>query len=147
MLATQADDLVSKGLEAFNHGHTFLAMTCLEQAAHTDRSPDVVSRLAYCVALNRRIYDQAISLAREALASEPTSPTFCLNLGRIYVMAGMKEEALAVFRQGLSNSQDPAILTEMQALGRRKPPVFSSLSRGHFLNRYLGLILSRLRLR
>jgi Flp pilus assembly protein TadD len=147
MLAMRADDVVAKGLEAFDHGHTFLAMTCLEQAARTDRSPEIVSRLAYCVALNRRIYDQAIALAREALASEPTSPTFCLNLGRIYVMAGRKEDALAVFRQGLAKGDDPAIIAEIQALGSRKPPVIACLPRGSFINRYLGLILSRLGLR
>lgn len=147
MSTPEVQELVSKGLTAFNNGHTFLAMNCLEQALHLERSSIVCSYLAYCLAVNRKDYGEAIALAREAVAEQPNNPVFCLNLGRVYLLAGQKDEAIRTFRQGLTFSRDEQIIAQLDALGTRKRPAIRWLSRNHPINKYLGLLQQRLGVR
>lgn len=144
---SDAEEFLAKGLEALEHGHIHLAMSCLEQAARYERTSIVSSHLAYCMALNGRDMDIAIAMAGEALAQEPYNPAFCLNLGRVYLLAGRREDAVRTFRQGVAYTKDQNLIDELEKLGIRKAPVFRRLHRDHFLNRYLGLLLSRLGLR
>lgn len=72
-------------------------------------------------------------------------PTFYLNLGRAYLSAGKKKEAVESFRKGLSFEKDNRdIIWEMMKLGiRRKPPI-PYLKRTNPLNKYIGIILHKL---
>jgi len=70
-----------------------------------------------------------------------------LNLGRVYLEAGQKVMAIKAFRQGMKISRNRQIMVELQALGVRKEPVFASLTRTHFLNRFFGFFFNRLGLR
>jgi tetratricopeptide (TPR) repeat protein len=73
-------------------------------------------------------------------------PVFYLNLGRCYHMGGQRKRAIDAFEQGLRmDSQDPNILQEFKRIGMRNSPLISFLPRSNPLNRYIGLILSRLR--
>lgn len=147
MAMAAAVNPLEKGLSALEHGHTYLAMSCLEQAMESVKSPQVCAKLAYCLAVNNKDMERAINLAREALDAEPGNTTFRLNLGRVLLHAGLKDEAIRVFRQGLSHGSDSELITQLEQLGTRKRPVFPTLQRGHFLNRYAGLLLSWLGLR
>lgn len=140
----ELQDMVDKGLEALSHGHTYLAMTCLEEVIQFERTPVIISQLAYCRAANGKELDDAIALATEALDHEPSNPLFCLNLGRIYLLAGRREDAIAIFRQGLTTVRDQTLIAALESLGTRKPPVFPSLHRNHPLNRFFGKLLHRL---
>jgi len=144
MSHSEAAELIQKGLLALEHGHSFLAMTNLEQAMRYGKTPVVSSYLAYCHALNGRDLDTAIELGQEALQTDPANPEFSLNLGRVLLLSGRKDEAIAVFRQGLAHSLHPELLAHLEKLGTRKPPLFRSLPRGHFLNRIGGQLLSAL---
>jgi tetratricopeptide (TPR) repeat protein len=144
MALTEAAELMQKGLLALEHGHSFLAMTYLEQAMRYGKTPVVSSYLAYCYALNGRDLDKSIELGREALQADPANPEFSLNLGRVLHLSGRKDEAIAVFRQGLAYSLHPELIAHLEKLGTRKPPLFRSLPRGHFLNRFGGQLLSML---
>ena len=144
MAITATVDPFAKGLAALEQGHTYLAMSCLEQAMAYGKTPQLCSSLAYCLALNNKGLDKAIELAREALDSEPASTQFTLNLGRILLLAGRKEEAIRVFRQGLSYGRYPDLVEQLERLGTRKKPLFPRLPRGHFANKLSGMILSRL---
>jgi Flp pilus assembly protein TadD len=144
MSTPEVEELVSKGLTAFNNGHTFLAMNCLEQALRLERSSIICSYLAYCLAVNRQNYDEAIALAREAAAEQPNNPVFCLNLGRVYLLAGRKDEAIRTFRQGLMFGRDEQLIAQLDNLGTRKRPVLRWLPRNHPVNKYLGLLVQRL---
>lgn len=144
MAMSAAVDPLEKGLSALEHGYTYLAMSCLEQAMVSGKTPQLCSSLAYCLALNNRGLDKAIELAREALDADPASTQFTLNLGRILLLAGRKEEAIRVLRQGLSYGRDPQLVEQLERLGTRKKPLFPRLPRGHFANKLSGMILSRL---
>ena len=141
------EELVSKALTALTHGHSYLAMVCLQQATALGSSPIIDSHLGYCLALNQQDFAEARRLGEKALSAEPNNPLFCLNLGRICLLAGQKEDAICIFRQGLAFSRDEAIIAELNRLGTRKPPLFPAFHRNHPLNKWGGIVLSRLGLR
>ena len=147
MSTNEAENLLQKGIEALNNGHSYLAMSCLEQALTYGKYPKLSSYLGYCLALNGRDLDEAIALGYEALETEPNSPAFCLNLGRTLLLADRREDAIRIFRQGLTAARNGALVTELEKLGIRKSAVFPGLARDHFLNKYCGMVLSRLGLR
>lgn len=147
MSHSEAAELTHKGLLALENGYSFLAMTYLEQAMRYGKTPVLSSYLAYCHALNGRDLEQSLELCHEALQADPANPEFSLNLGRILLLSSRKDEAIAVFRQGLADSPHPELLAQLEKLGTRKPPIFSSLPRGHFLNRFAGRLMSSLGLR
>ena len=101
-----------------------------------------------CVAYERGKIKDAISLCERALQVESQNVEIYLNLGKVYLRAGLKIKAVETFRRGLKiDSENPEIIAELQLLGIRKKPVIPSLPRDNFLNKYLGIILSRLGLR
>lgn len=71
-------------------------------------------------------------------------PTCYLNLGRAYLAAGKKPEAIEAFRKGLTYDPRHGDLNrELQGLGVRKPPPVPFLGRSNVINKYIGLILHR----
>ncbi len=141
------EELVSKALSALQNDHTYLAMACLQQAEALGSSSIIDSYLGYCLALNHQDFPSAIRLGLSALHQEPNNPLFCLNLGRVYLMAGEKTDAVRVFRQGLAFSRDEQLIAELNRLGTRKPPVIVFLHRDNFINVLLGKLLVKLGLR
>lgn len=73
-------------------------------------------------------------------------PVFYLNLGRAYLAAGKRKEAMDAFNEGLViDNQNKDLLWETRKLGmRRKPPV-PFLKRSNPINRYIGLMLHALK--
>lgn len=109
--------------------------------------PQYASCFAYCIARERGQYQLAMTLCEKAIAREPENTLHYLNLGRVFLLAGKKTEALDVFRRGVSQERDQRIIDELNRLGERKPPVFPFLKRSNPLNKYLGMLLKRLGLR
>jgi len=102
--------------------------------------------------------DKAVELCREAAkklketgASRDTDfpyPLFYLNLGRTFIRSNLKKDAIEAFQKGLSfDPKNREIISELQKLGMRRKPIFPTLSRSHPLNKYPGIILTRLKLR
>lgn len=144
MTAQEVKNLVAKGMEAVEHGHTHLALVCFERAAEIASSPEISSGLGYCLAAVQGKVEEGLLLCREAVALEPDTVFHYRNLGSVLLLAGKKQEAIDVFRAGLRLSRDEGIILMLDSLGTRKPPVFRTLSRQHILNRAFGLLLNRL---
>jgi tetratricopeptide (TPR) repeat protein len=142
--AHEAEDLVAKGISAVENDHTHLALVCFERAAAIGMSPTVCSGLGYCIAAARGEVDKGLQLCRDAVERDPDNVFHYRNLGNVLLLAANREEAIQVFREGLRIGKDDVIIRKLNSLGTRKPPVIKSLGRNHFLNRALGLILSRL---
>jgi len=147
MEESHVEDLFAKGVHALENDHIYLALSCFEQAASLEKTPLSCSYLAYCLAKVRSQYPDAISLCKEALAEEPGNSRHYLHLGRIYVMAGQRNKALSILRQGLKCEDNSDLLRELTLLGERKYPVFRSLDRSHPLNKFLGIALNKLGIR
>lgn len=141
------DELIEKGIALLNANNKLAALACFDKALATGNSPKLLSYLSYCIATERGRIQEALTLCNEALAQEPDNPVHYLNLGRICLHAGKKNEALAALRKGLSLREDKAIESLLKRFGTRGKPVFPFLPRSNFINRYGGILLHRIKLR
>jgi tetratricopeptide (TPR) repeat protein len=137
-------NLIAKGESALDSGETLVALMHFETAARLSNAPAIKSALAYCLARERRQYQKALGLCREALGAEPAEPRHYYHLGRIHLLANQKTQAITAFRRGLKHRRYQPIIDELRRLGIRKPPVFSTLPRDHLLNKSIGILLTRL---
>jgi len=147
MIDINPDALFKKGLESLARNEWTAALACFEKAAGLLNIPIHNSFLALCIARERGQTNKAVALCREALEAEPDNSILYLNMGKIYLMQGKTEEAIEILRKGLTQGTNEQIIAELGRIGTRRPPPLSFLSRDNPLNKYLGIILSRLGLR
>ncbi len=147
MLSEEEQGMLKRGVEAVDIGDTPTGMFCLEDLFEKNPDPLITSYYAVCLAKERGEVKRAFELCGEARNGDPGNPVHYLNLGRVYLAAGMKREAIKAFRDGLLYGKSPLISRELEMLGWRELPVISSLGREHFVNRILGKILYKLGLR
>ena len=84
-------------------------------------------------------------LCREALEMKWNHPQLYLNLAEVYHQAGRDGEAMATLRRGfISAGRDIRIRRALEKIDGRRPPILSSLGRGHLLNRILGRLRHRM---
>ena len=147
MAVSDAEKLFSKGLAALEQGNTVSALACFEKAAQMEDNPRYRSYLGYCIAKERGQHKLSVSLCEEAIARDPAHAGHYLNLGKIYLISKKKTEAMNAFREGMSRQADPRIIAELDKMGSRKAPPISFLPRSNPLNKYLGMLLRKMRLR
>lgn len=140
----EAEEHFIKGLKAISEGKTPAALSHFEKALETDKSPLNHSYFGLCIAKERGQVKKAVAICEDTVKNEPGNSTLYLNLARVYLIAGRKEDAIRTFREGMHREADPEIIAELNRLGMRRPPVFSFLRRKNPLNRYLGFILKKL---
>lgn len=69
-------------------------------------------------------------------------PVVYLNLGRAFVAAGKKKDAIDALKKGLKfDSGNSELKKELQGLGMRKQPPVTFLDRSNPINKYIGMIL------
>ncbi len=147
MGGTNVEQLIANGIRAANSGRTSHALECFEEAVKLQNSPANWSYLAFCLAKERRQFEQAVQLCQEAIRKDPHSAVHYLNLGRVHLLAGRTKDAIHVFRQGLLYESNILIEAELRKIGLRKPPIVGFLRRDHPINKYLGIFMKKLRLR
>ena len=140
-------ELIEKGVAFLRDNNRLAALSCFDKAFVIGKSPELLSYLSYCIAAERGQIYEALKLCNDALSQEPDNPVHYLNLGRIYLHAGKKEEALLTLRKGLSFGENQTIKAILEKIGTREKPVLPFLPRNNFLNKYIGLLLHRLKLR
>ncbi len=73
-------------------------------------------------------------------------PVFYLNLGRAYLAAGKRKEALDSFYRGLEiERENKDLLWEVRKLGIRRKPLLPFLQRSNPINKYIGKMLHSLK--
>lgn len=73
-------------------------------------------------------------------------PLFYLNLGKAYLEAGRKKEAFTAFETGLQNDpENHELQWELAKLGTRKQVPFPFLERSNPINKYIGMLLHKIR--
>jgi len=140
-------ELIENGIACLNDNNRLAALACFDKAFIIGKSPELMSYLSYCIATERGQIYEALKLCNNALSQEPDNPVHYLNLGRIYLHAGKKEEALAILRKGLAFGDNQTIRSMLEKIGTRGKPVLPFFSRNNFLNKYVGILLHRLKLR
>jgi tetratricopeptide (TPR) repeat protein len=130
------------------------AFGLLQQAAlQYPEDPFILSYYGCLQALVDRKYRAGVDNCKKALSllnkgssfgEEMFYPVFYLNLGRAYVAAGKKNDALDAFRKGLKyDNGNSDILKEMRGLGVRKQALVPFLDRSNPINKYIGMILRK----
>jgi tetratricopeptide (TPR) repeat protein len=147
MLTTETEELFQKGVEAVDKGNWLAALSIFEKAVQLECLPVYQSYLAACIAKERGQYNMATAMCKEAIENEPENPVHYLNLGRIYLIQGRKQESLAVFREGLEYGRDEKIIDELVRMGTRRNPLIGFLPRDNPINKYLGILLKVLKFR
>jgi len=139
------EKLLDEALRAIDTRNYSLALSKLNDAGShgLKRTPQFESAYAVCHAALKQQFNQSISMCKWAIELEPCESAHYLQLGRIYLLANDRKASLHVFREGMLYNRDRRILSEMKNLGVRRRPVFSSLPRGHFLNRITGKFVRR----
>jgi tetratricopeptide (TPR) repeat protein len=147
MVNTEAKQLFDRGMQALTDGNTLAALSCFEKALGIEEDPLISSFFAFCIAKERGEVQKAVSLCSAAIKKEPENSFHYLNLGKIYLLKKDKNEAINIFRQGLHYENNQQIVDELNKLGRRNLAIIPFLKRSNIINKYLGIILSRLKLR
>ncbi|WP_224982507.1 tetratricopeptide repeat protein [Geomonas agri] len=142
-----AEKLFNRALTAFSAGEYQAALAHFERALKVQDNPLLHSYLGLCIAKERGQVKKGRDLCQASLDLEPENPAHYLNLARVHQVAGDKPKALEVLRKGMSVGASDEIKALLATLGTRKPPPLSFLSRDHFLNKWLGIALSRMGLR
>ena len=130
------------------------AFGLLQQAAlRYPVDPFILSYYGCLQALVDRKYRAGVENCKKAISlihrgssfgEEMLYPVFYLNLGRAYVAAGKRKDALDAFGKGLKyDNSNRDILKEMRGLGSRKKAIVPFLDRSNPINKYIGLILQK----
>ena len=140
---------ILRARQLLDRQESFEALTLLERAfRQAPDDPQVRSFFGLVMALERGQVRASIVLCRQALESAPERPELYVNLARVYLKAGQKDDAVQVLRDGLvHDAANPDLLATLHGLGTRHRRVVRSLPRSHPLNKYLGLAATRLGLR
>lgn len=126
---------------------TLTALSHIEKALELHDFPGWYSALGYCCAKERGQHRKGLDLCQKSLTAEPDNPVHFLNLARIHLIVGDKTASLQVLREGMAKGGSPELIDFLERLGKRKPPVIATLPRSNPLNKYLGILLTRLGLR
>ena len=141
-------ELFQKGEDLLGRGDRLAALSSFEKSLNCgNQDPLCRSYVALLSAAERGEIGRSINVSEQLVQSAPEEPLLYLNLGKLYLMAGRKAEAVTTLREGMARRRMPEAEALLESLGTRKKPVFNFLSRGHFLNKYAGLLLTKLGLR
>jgi tetratricopeptide (TPR) repeat protein len=124
----------------------------LQASAIYPDHPLILSYRGWLQAVVDKKYKSGLAACRRAFVLFKTSdpelsgrvyPTLFLNLGRAFILAGRKKDAVENFRKGLGYDKSSVELKkELQLLGLRKQPPIPFLSRSNFLNLLIGKLFN-----
>jgi len=122
-----------------------------EALEHYPDDPFILSYYGCLEAVANKNYTLGIETCEMALESlkkgvpfgqEFFYPVFYLNLGRAYLAAGKKEEALSTFNKGIQiDREDKDLAWEIKKLGTRRKPAVPFIKRSNPINKYIGILL------
>ena len=141
----ESRDLYRRAEIQINRGRFREASALLTHALKiSPDNPIYVSHLGYCIGMLGNI-EGGEKMCRRAAQLAPAIPIVLVNLGRILVETGRRQEARKLFTQAyrIDNTHSPAAL-ELSRLGVRTQPVLPFLDRSNVFNKYLGKLRHRL---
>ena len=147
MIHGKLKESIQEGRECLSQGNTAEALNIFKEISAQVRHPLVSSGMGYCLAKERGLYAEAVSLCKDALRQDPQEPLHFLYLGRVHLLAGRKKDAIRIFKMGLRYGRCPDIVAELSRMGKRRSPVVPFLARSNPLNKYLGMAMAKMHLR
>jgi len=152
MPEVRAESVFREGVRAFSNGDHARAAGLFREALRIERQRHgrlrqmrYLSWLGLATSAAWGVTPLAIRACEAAAARDIMSVEMQINLGRIYLLAGRRGDAIDAFDRGLRLApRHPALKAARAAAERRAPPAIPLLRRGHPLNRMIGRIRSRL---
>lgn len=144
---SEIQDQLSLATQELGKNNYVAALAELERIPLFARTPTILSAYALCLAEVKGTFKTATNMCHDAIKKEPKNPEHYYRQGRILLMAGRKKDAIWVMRMGLRHGKHQGILESLGRMGIRKPPPLQFLDRSNPVNKYLGLLLSRLNIR
>ena len=128
------------------------AFSVLMQAAiQFPEDPVILSYYGCLQAVVDKRYRSGVETCRKAIhmlkdqktfGQEVLYPVFYLNLGRAYIAASRRKDAIDALSKGLKyDNTNNDLMKELKGLGVRKPPPVPFLDRSNPINKYIGMIL------
>jgi tetratricopeptide (TPR) repeat protein len=137
-----------KALSLIKEDNTLDALFFLDKIIDHTEEPEVLSSFGLCIALERGKVKDAIDLCIKAIDRDSENVFHHLNLGKVYLKDGKKAVGIDIFRKGLRlnayNDASREINLILNKLGTRRKPSLPFLKRSHFINKYIGIVLSKL---
>ncbi len=139
-------------LAAFEEGRTAFAARDLtaahrafERAYQKDtRDPRFMSWYGVTLVLVEKNWNLGLVLCEQANRLSGPDPELLLNQARVHLSLNQRERAVRAILRGLELFPgDERLVAARDALGLRRPPVISFLSRNNPLNRMLGRLRHR----
>jgi len=125
----------------------------LQATIHYPDDPLILSYFGCLQAIVDRKYRSGVESCKRAIillkkqnlfSEEVLYPVFYLNLGRAYVAAGKRKDAIDAFKKGIKfDNENSELKKELLGLGVRKQPPVPFLDRSNPINKYIGLILHK----
>src|SRR5690242_7346528 len=109
-ITAEGERLFDGALNALAAGETPAALAKLERALKLKDDHAWYSFLGYCIAKERGQVKRGLELCETSLAADAANPVHFLNLAKIHLLAGKKEEAVAALRSGMSAGGSEEIL-------------------------------------
>ena len=124
--------------------HFRYLMATYEEDLEREVPARLLSYYGLALALGEGRFHEAVTYCTSAVKKEWDRSEFYVNLARVFCRSDRRSNAVDVLTKGLKMiPRDPEILSELGKLGMRRKPVFRFLERGNILNRYVGLMISR----
>lgn len=123
------------------------ALAAIERTPVAARTTLLLSAYALCLAEVKGNFKASVNVCHDAIKKEPKNPEHYFRQGRILLLAGRRKDAIWILRMGLRHGKHRGIIDSLGALGIRRAPPLNFLSRSNPLNKYLGMLLTKLNLR
>ena len=135
-----------EGVRLLQDGYPTDAYERFQRASELEKqNPYYLSFLGISMGRAKIKLDLAVDLCKTAVKMKSNAAQLYLNLAEVSRRAGKQDDALEILEQGLTYFKDDDRFKRARAgLGKRRPPVFSLLARGHVLNRFFGKIRHRI---
>lgn len=142
-----AKNLLEKGIALLKRGYPTEAMECLEQLLNMgNKSSACYSWLGIAMARSKWDMAKAEEFCKKAVKKEFYVPQYYINLAEVYKLKGNKAKAIQILEAGLKlDSENKAILKELNKYGVRAQPAIPFLARENTVNIQLGKVLAKAR--
>ena len=142
-----AREVLEKGIALLNDGKTEEAISCFETMVAEEYSPPLaMSCLGLAMARAGKDLASAEQYSIKAIEKKPYTGEYYRSLAEVYLIGGKRKEAIECIDRGLKyDSDNKGLFEEMKKYGIRRKPALPFLPRSSFLNKNIGILLSKLK--
>lgn len=146
MTEEEYNKAMAKGVALLKQGHAVDAIFIFEDIIEkVGKNSAAYSLLGLAMAKAKVDFKKAEKLCLEAIKMNPSKAEYYNNLAELYMIARKRNKAVMVLERGVKVCKNKkTLLNQWRVLGMRKSPLLPFLSRSNPVNKYLGLLRTRI---